>query len=192
MIFLIAAVSAHITFNPQVQTGSYSQANLRVPHGCEQQPTLAVTVKIPQGVSSVKPLQQQNWLVSITKRPLAVPIVSEGLNVTDEVDSIRWSQGNLPDNEYMDFGLSFKLPAAKDGDRFYFPAVQECGSGLSTEWTEIPVDGSKPAHPAPSVVVFANGTTLMKETNSTSKLQNSSAFRSTGSLVGVLISILVL
>ena len=191
MFFLISAVSAHITLNPQVQTGSYSQANLRVPHGCEQQPTRALTVKIPQGVSSVKPLQQQNWLVSIMKRPLAVPIVSEGLNVTEEVDSIRWSQGNLPDYEYMDFGLSFKLPPAKDGDRFYFPTVQECGSA-STEWIEIPVNGSKPAHPAPYVVVFANGTSLMKETEAKSKLESSSAFRPTAQFFGVLLSLLVL
>ena len=159
ILALISQVISHATLNPPVSTGSYSQANVRISHGCNKTNTIKVTVQIPKGVTNVKPNKVTGWEISLQQRKLVVPIVSEsGENITEEVDSVSWVGGNLPDNEYQDFGLAFKLPPADDGTRFYFPVYQDCPAA-SLNWTEIPSGGSeRPRYPAPSVVVFKNGT----------------------------------
>ncbi|KAJ3358569.1 hypothetical protein HDU91_005180 [Kappamyces sp. JEL0680] len=155
----------HVTLNPPVSTGSYAQANVRIPHGCNGTNTVAVTVTIPQGVTSVKPQKVWGWVMNITQRPLAVPITSEGgASITTEVDSVTWAQGSLPDSEYQDFGLTFKLPPATDGTKFYFPTLQLCDVGFNN-WSMIPAgDGAKLSYPAPTVTVMANGTLLQLNT----------------------------
>jgi periplasmic copper chaperone A len=116
---LLTASLAHITMNPPVSTGSFSSAAVRVPHGCNETNTVAITVMIPKGVTSVKPQKIQGWVLEIKNRPLDVPVQSEGGKpLTEEVDTITWKEGNLPNNEYQDFGLIFKLPPGKDGDTF--------------------------------------------------------------------------
>lgn len=90
-------------------------------------------------------------------RKLAVPIVTESTNVTEEVASVTWADGNLPDNEYQDFGLTFKLPPSPDGAKFYFPALQKCVIG-ETNWSDMATTAiPNPAHPAPSLTVYKNG-----------------------------------
>ncbi|KAI8906429.1 hypothetical protein EDD86DRAFT_210701 [Gorgonomyces haynaldii] len=194
MLFLASSVAAHVTLNPPVSTGSYSAANVRVPHGCNSTATISVSITIPQGVSSVKPSRVNGWQLSIAKRPLAVPITSEsGQSITDEVDTVTWNQGNLPDEEYQDFGLTFKLPPAEDGKVFYFPVVQQCISGFNN-WTMIPSAATpKPSYPAPSVTVFQNGTLAKYNATQMAVLagSKSDAMRSTVA-IGALAALLVL
>ena len=102
---------------PPVSTGSYSAAVARVPHGCNKSATLRVMVKIPEGVGSVKPTRVSGWRLSIDQRQLAVPVTTESGTIDQEVDVITWAEGNLPDSEYQDFGLTFKLPPAEDGQK---------------------------------------------------------------------------
>ncbi len=162
MLFLLAStVLGHATINPPVSVGSYSQGNIRIGHGCNKTSTIAVTVQIPQNVTSVRPTKVFSFpQLAIKTRPLAVPIVTEGGNVTEEVDSITWSGGSLPDNEYQDFGIAFKLPPVADGTVLYFPVTQQCEQGLWNNWTQIP-QGASPQRlpfPAAKLTVFANGT----------------------------------
>jgi uncharacterized protein YcnI len=103
--------------NPPVSTGSYSQSSVRIPHGCNKSSTLKVYVKIPQSVGSVKPTRVPGWRLSIEKRKLPVPITTESGTIDDEVDLLLWDNGNLPDEEYQDFGLTFKLPPSDDGQK---------------------------------------------------------------------------
>jgi hypothetical protein len=78
------------------------------------------------------------------KRPLAVPLESESGPVTDEVSAFRFYEGNLPDDEYQDFGITFKLPPAENGTKFWFPVLQKCANGDSMNWSQIPVGSDKP------------------------------------------------
>lgn len=95
---LFCCTAAHITLNPRVSTGSYAQTNVRVPHGCNTSATVEIKVTIPAGVTSVKGQRVMGWNLVYTKRPLPVPIVSEGVNLTEEVDTVTWTNGNLPDD----------------------------------------------------------------------------------------------
>jgi len=88
---LISLVAAHATLNPRVSAGSYSQANLRIPHGCNGSDTTSVQITIPANLTSVKPQKAPGWTMTISKRPLAVQIKSEsGAAITDEVDTVSF------------------------------------------------------------------------------------------------------
>jgi hypothetical protein len=69
----LSLVNAHASLNPPVSRASYSQSNLRVPHGCNGSDTVSVEVSIPVGLSSVKPQKVAGFVMTISKRPLAVP-----------------------------------------------------------------------------------------------------------------------
>jgi hypothetical protein len=112
--------------------------------------------------------------LSYASRPLAVPITStSGANITTEVASITWADGSLPETEFQDFGIMFRLPPSLDGAKFYFPVLQNCvrnryflGAYPSIQnWSQIPTgDGAKLSFPAPAMTVFANGTLLKLDT----------------------------
>ena len=132
---------------------------MRVPHGCNATNTLSVNVQIPKGVTAVKPRRTPGWKMTINTRKLDTPVTAESGIVRDtEVDSVEWAEGNLPDAEYEDFGLSVKLPfPLADGSKLYFPVIQRCVVGFNN-WTDIPVGDAKPRWPAASVTIFANNT----------------------------------
>lgn len=135
--------AAHVTANPnQAPADSYFRTFLRVPHGCEGASTVAVRVKMPAGVISVKPQMKPGWTIEIKVRKLDKPIdAGHGRMITETVDEIAWRGGPLPDAYFDEFGLSMKLPA-KPGETLYFPTVQECERGVH-RWIEIPAAGQK-------------------------------------------------
>lgn len=159
---LVAAAgpaAAHVTANPnEAPSGSYFRTALRVGHGCQGSPTVAVRVKIPDGVLSARPQMKPGWTITITMRTLDKPVeAGHGRMISEVVDQIEWRGGPLP-NEYFDeFGLSVKLPSGAAGDILYFPVVQECEAGLH-RWIEIPSGERKWGdldQPAPFVTLTA-------------------------------------
>lgn len=138
---LAGSAAAHVTANPnEAEAGGYFRTALRVSHGCEGSATVAVRVKPPEGVISVRPQAKPGWEITITMRKLDQPIdAGHGRMVTETVDEIAWRGGPLPDAHFDEFGLSMKLPA-EPGRRLYFPTVQECENGVH-RWIEIPAAG---------------------------------------------------
>ncbi len=130
---------AHVTANPnQAPADSWFRTALRVSHGCEGKPTIAVRVKLPEGVLSVRPQMKSGWEISITMRSLDPPIEGPHGTVTEVADEVAWRGGPLPDAYFDEFGLSMRLPA--EPGTLYFPTVQECEGG-EHRWIEIPADG---------------------------------------------------
>jgi uncharacterized protein YcnI len=143
---------AHVAFEvPQASASSTYKATLGVPHGCEGQPTLKLRVRIPEGVTSVKPVPKAGWTLETVKRP------SSADGKASEIDEIVWS-GSLADEHYDEFVFRVRLTdALKPGSTVYFPVVQECSNG-SERWIEVPRAGEN-AHalksPAPGVRIAA-------------------------------------
>lgn len=151
---LATAASAHIVISPgEAPPGNYFAGDLRVSHGCDGSPTVALRVAIPSGVLTAKPQPKPGWTLSIEREPLPAPVPAEGGRLQrDRVSAITW-RGRLPDDEFDTFGLSFKAPGARGP--LYFPAVQTCASG-ETRWTDIPAPGQAwhaVPHPAPVLTV---------------------------------------
>lgn len=148
---------AHVTVQPTTAVaGSYFEARFTVPHGCSGAATVALRIKIPEGVTSVKPQMKPGWEVAIKSRKLDPPIQDHGRTISETVDEIEWRGGKLPDNLYDTFGLVVKLPDTPNAT-LYFPAVQECEQGL-VRWIGIPAAGQSRGalrEPAPALGLTA-------------------------------------
>lgn len=158
LLLIAAPALAHVSVNPgQVTAGEHAKLDLRVPHGCDESPTTALSVQIPDTVASVTPEFLPGWTVDTTMGPLAEPVELHGETVSDGIREVTWSGGTaIPDGLFFDFGLSVQMPDAP-GETLYFPVVQTCESG-ETHWIEIPADGED-GHdleaPAPAVELVA-------------------------------------
>ena len=151
---LSCVANAHVTMLPaEAPSGAPVELRLRVPHGCDGSATVALRVKIPDEVQSVKVEQKAGWRVQIRKRTLATPRASEHrAPQSDTVDEVEWRGGPLGDGLYEDFGLLASLPATP-GRTVFFPVVQDCEKGVS-RWIELPQAGvERLEHPAPGVKV---------------------------------------
>ena len=136
-----ASADAHVVADPnEGPAGGYFRTALRVSHGCGEAATVAVRVKIPEGVVSAKPQAKPGWTVEIVRRRLAEPAdAGHGKTVSAVVDEIVWRGGSLPADQFDEFGLALKLPR-QPGRILYFPTVQECEAG-ALRWTAVPKAG---------------------------------------------------
>lgn len=136
---LPASAQAHVEAGPaKVPAGQASAIALHVGHGCEESPTTRLTVRLPEGARSVRPLRTAGWRASE--------------RATEGVREVSWSGGSLPSGQAEEFRLRVALPGAP-GDIVYLKAVQRCASG-QTNWVEIPGDGSTELEaPAPFVTL---------------------------------------
>lgn len=132
------AAGAHVTANPnEGEAGGYFRTALRVGHGCKDSPTVAIRVKLPEGIVSVKAQAKPGWTVEIRKRKLDKPVdAGHGRMVDEAVDEVAWRGGPLAVEQFDEFGLLLKLPDGA-GRTIWFPTVQECQSGVH-RWIEIP------------------------------------------------------
>jgi uncharacterized protein YcnI/copper(I)-binding protein len=147
--------TAHVTFEGrEVAPASTQRFVLRVPHGCDGQPTRTLRVTIPEGVVQVKPMPKAGWTLTATPAPLTRPSKVGSAMITEGVRELVWSGGDLPDGFYDEF--VFRARIADDvapGTRLFFPAVQDCPAGQAA-WTQLPAEGQDPHSlkmPAPMV-----------------------------------------
>lgn len=150
-----AVSNAHITASPnELPADGFGRIALRVPHGCTGSPTLAVRVRIPEGLIAVKPEVKPGWKIDLKTRKLDKPVeLGEGRIITEVVEEVAWRGGPLPDAYFEEFGLVMRVPAAEEGTKLWFPTVQECEQGIH-RWIEIPAEGQKwkdKKEPAPFV-----------------------------------------
>jgi uncharacterized protein YcnI len=124
-----------------------------VGHGCDGSPTVAVRLKIPEGVTNVKPQLKPGWQITLKMRKVQpameagkpkdaghIPVDQHGTVASETVDEITWRGGPLPDNFYDAFGVAMALPESAAGTTLYFPFVQECEKGTH-RWIAIPAAG---------------------------------------------------
>jgi uncharacterized protein YcnI/copper(I)-binding protein len=152
----IVTAHAHASLEKgEAMPGSY-KAVLKVPHGCDGQPTNTVRVDLPEGFIGAKPMPKAGWTLSVEKGDYAKTYKLHGSDVSSGVTSVTWSGGNLPDEFYDEFAISGTL-AGDEGQTLYFKARQLCDKG-EVAWDEEPAAGQDPHsldHPAPSVTILA-------------------------------------
>lgn len=143
---------AHITLETRSAPADSSyKAVLRVGHGCEGSPTVAVRVRIPEGVVAVKPMPKPGWELTTVVEPFVQPVAYFETTLTEGVREIAWRGGPLPDAWYDEFVFRAKLPNLPEGTVLWFPVVQECEKGVH-RWIAIPREGEpEPKEPAPGV-----------------------------------------
>jgi uncharacterized protein YcnI len=157
-VLIAAAVpaAAHITLEtPAAPAGSYYKAVFRVGHGCDGASTTAIRIRIPAGVTGVKPQPKPGWQLAVA---MAAPDAEAHAvhavhgRAGAAVSEVAWTGGSLSDAHYDEFALRVKLPDAP-GTTLHFPVIQTCAEG-ELQWVEILKPGDPAGHdrrPAPSV-----------------------------------------
>jgi uncharacterized protein YcnI len=132
---------AHVTLEAsEAPANSFHRAVFRIPHGCEGSPTVAIRVRIPDGVTGVKPQPKPGWTVSIEESNLGPSRQAlDGEKTAEIVKEVSWSGGNLPDGRYDEFAMEMRLPPAS-GTVLVFPVIQQCEIGVN-RWIERPHAG---------------------------------------------------
>jgi uncharacterized protein YcnI len=149
--------AAHVTLErPQATPGTSYKAVLRVPHGCDGSATTRLSVRIPDGVVTVKPMPKPGWTLDLVRGAYDRSYKVMHGEESEGVREISW-RGHLDDAYYDEFVFTAYLAAALPAGPLYFPAVQECERG-TTRWVDIPAAGQDPhalAAPAPVLRLVA-------------------------------------
>jgi uncharacterized protein YcnI len=155
-VAFICTASAHVTLETrEAPVGAPYKAVLRVPHGCEGTATIALRVRVPDGMIAVKPMPKPGWKIDTVngKYPRTYGYF-HGAKLSEGVTEIRFSGGSLPDAYYDEFVFTgFLAGDLEPGTMLYFPVVQECEKGVH-RWIEIPAAGNSAGdspEPAPAL-----------------------------------------
>ena len=127
-LFLSGAAFAHVGIEPPVaETGAAWVGVVRIGHGCDANPTTAVELKLPQGVTAVRAQAKAGWQVALTPQ------------------QVNWTAAagqSLGPNDKGDFPLELRVSAAPGAQ--WVTAVQRCGS-IREEWSQVPAQGTSTA-----------------------------------------------
>ena len=139
------AARAHVVLEYQVAPADASyKATFKVGHGCGASPTRQVSVAIPAGMRSAKPMPKPGWTVEIQRDKLAQPVTDHGRTITEDVVRVTWTARSaadvLPPDQYDEFVLVARTPA--QAGPVYWPVSQVCESGR-LDWVEVPKPGQK-------------------------------------------------
>jgi periplasmic copper chaperone A len=152
VLALAGAAGAHVTLQPpEAPAGGFTRLDVRVPTERDNASTTKVEVQFPPGFLSVSSEPVPGWNTELTMRKLDKPVEQFGEQVTEEVDTITFSGGEIGPGEFQDFGLSLQVPEGKPGSMLTFKAVQTYSSGEVVRWIGPPDSES----PAPQVEVTA-------------------------------------
>ena len=152
----VCCASAHVTLETQqAPVGAPYKAVLRVPHGCDGAATVALRVRVSEGVIAVKPMPKLGWKIETVSGKYPKPYsFFRDEKLSEGVLEISFSGGNLPDPYYDEFVFSgFLAGDLEPGKVLYFPVVQECEKGVH-RWIEIPAAGKSTSdypEPAPGL-----------------------------------------
>lgn len=158
--FFTVPATAHVTFeNSVVEAGKTAKFVLRIPHGCNGSPTVAIRISIPNGLAEVKPQPKSGWALAVVTDDLyEASADASGTAHTHgaaaSVKEINWSGGRLEDSFYDEFAFRAAVSKSASG-RIFVPVVQQCENGVE-RWIEIPDAGASSddlKFPAPSVRV---------------------------------------
>jgi periplasmic copper chaperone A len=147
---LPSAASAHVTLQPSSATaGGFTRLDVRVPNERDDSATTKVDVQLPAGFAFVSYEPRTGWGVTVRREKLDEPIeTEEGFEIDEAVSRITWTgdgrQGKVAPGEFVDFGLSLRMPDGKPGDKLTFKALQTYDDGQIVRWIG-PEDAEEPA-----------------------------------------------
>ncbi len=141
------AAPAHVSISSGPAVANKSQeVAFGVGHGCEGADTSAVTIEIPPGVTSVRPMASDFGPVSVT---------SDDAGVVTAVTWTKIASTGLPaDVGFYKLGVRLKTPD-RAFSTLFFPTHQTCtdadGNASVVDW--VALEETPDAEPAPSLVV---------------------------------------
>ena len=147
---LPAGAAAHVTLQPSsVAAGGFTRLDVRVPNERDDSATTKVDVQLPAGFAFVSYEPRPGWEVTVRREKLDEPIkTDEGFEIDEAVSRITWTgdgrQGAIGPGEFVDFGLSLRMPEGEPGEKLTFKALQTYDDGQIVRWIG-PEDAEEPA-----------------------------------------------
>lgn len=139
---LAPAAAAHVTVQPnEAIAGTFSRFVVRVPNERPDADTTKIVVKMPP-LTFVSFEPKEGWKRKVKMVELEEPIDAFGQEITEAVGRVTWSGGRIGPGEFLEFGLSARMP---DGEEtLTFEALQTYSGGEVVRWTGAP-DSETPA-----------------------------------------------
>ncbi|MGO2520340.1 MAG: DUF1775 domain-containing protein [Microbacterium sp.] len=139
-----AAASAHVGVSPDaVEPEGSAVLVFSFTHGCENSPTSALRITMPEGLTSVSPTVDSAWSIAVER-------ADNGL-----VSAVTYTAVTPISSEFRG-AVSMAVSLGEDApSTLAFPVEQQCETGVN-EWVEIAEDGADPHDldsPAPVVTV---------------------------------------
>lgn len=133
---------AHVEPDPgAIPAGEATTVSLTIEHGCDESPTTAVAIQVPEGLEAAAGVALNGWAIE-----------SSGGAVTWTADE------PLPSDQEQAFALELTPATDQVGQTLELKTVQTCEEG-ELRWIEAwDGEGEEPEHPAPTVEVVAAGT----------------------------------
>jgi len=138
-----ATAQAHVSaVSPTAIAGKSTVLEFGVGHGCEGSDTYAITIDIPKGITSVRPMWSDFGKTSVTYDAVDPALIT----------SVTWQKADtdaLPaDTNYYKLAFRAKLPATPFAS-IYYKVHQVCRAAdatlLYTEWVALPGEMGEPA-----------------------------------------------
>lgn len=143
---LIAAATpagAHVTVQPnEAPAGAFFRFVVRVPNEQDEADTTKVEVDFPDDLVFVSFQPKDGWDYKVTMKTLDEPIEAFGAEITEVIDTVKWSGGTISPHEFDEFGFSARVP--EEEGALEFAAFQTYSNGDVIEWTGGP-DSEEPA-----------------------------------------------
>lgn len=135
---------AHVGVSPdELVAGDHGVLTFSFSHGCENSPTTALRITMPDGLASVAPTIDGDWNIEVERG-------DDGLVSAVTYTALTPVPTDLRGAVSMSVGLDESTP-----ESLAFPVVQQCVEG-ATEWTQLAEKGEDPHDldaPAPVVSV---------------------------------------
>ena len=136
--------AAHVNVSPdEIVAGDHGVLTFSFSHGCDDSPTTALRITMPEGLASVAPTLDGDWTIDVERG-------ADGLVSAVTYTALTPVPVDLRGAVSMSVGLDEDTPAS-----LAFPVVQQCVEG-ATEWTQLAAEGENPHDldsPAPVVTV---------------------------------------
>ena len=159
LLAVAGPASAHVTIGPDTTAkgGSDVELTFRVPNEEAQATTTQVEVDFPtdKPITGVLPEPAPGWTAKVDSLTLPTPIKTDDGTVTQVVQRITWSGGQLAPGQYQGFRVMLgHLP--DDANSLTFKALQTYSNGDVVRWIDVQQPGQpEPDHPAPVLTLTA-------------------------------------
>jgi uncharacterized protein YcnI len=157
VVAIAGPAGAHVTIPEEVEAGEIGEVTFAVPNESDDAATVELEVKMPEShpLPLVTPQVKPGWESEVTMRTLDEPVQLFGNDVTEVVDTVRWTGGAIPPHQYDSFTLRVG-PFPEDVDQLPMPTIQTYDDGEEAAWIEVAgEDGEEPESPAPVLEIVA-------------------------------------
>jgi uncharacterized protein YcnI len=119
------AAEAHVDVVPNsASTGDFAKLFFRVYHGCDNAPTVRVTVHIPDGITVPRPQVKAGWEISTKSTQYAKPVQMGGKPFSQGFNEITWTGGSVGADYMDDFPIGALMPQTPG--KYRFLVTQQC------------------------------------------------------------------